>query len=277
MTKNTWMVYALADSRSPDVVRYVGITCRPSRRLRDHKRIFTGTHKSNWIRAVLDGGGEILMTTLLDGLSREEATTKEVEIIAQYLEGGARLTNSTSGGDGVVGKTPEVRAKISEKAKAAATPDVVARLQEALRRPEVIERKIAGIRAAMTPEVRKRMGDAQRGKVVSAETRAKISEACKGYKLSDEEYDRMTSAKKKSSQRADNTSGYRGVSLDAPRGMWHAYININGKRNNLGRFPTPEDAARARDAAAISAYGPDCFVNLPVAANDNAEHKAIAA
>ena len=45
--------------------------------------------------------------------------------------------------------------------------------------------------------------------------------------------------------RKDNTSGYRGVSLDKSTGKWAAYIRRNGKRQFLGLFETPEAASAA--------------------------------
>lgn len=52
-----------------------------------------------------------------------------------------------------------------------------------------------------------------------------------------------------------NTSGFRGVSYSRARGKWEAYIRSNGKHVHLGRFDRREDAVRARDAAARSAFG----------------------
>jgi hypothetical protein len=40
--------------------------------------------------------------------------------------------------------------------------------------------------------------------------------------------------------RANNKSGYLGVSFD--RGKWAAWIKIDGKTKNLGRYLTPEEA-----------------------------------
>lgn len=45
--------------------------------------------------------------------------------------------------------------------------------------------------------------------------------------------------------RTDNTSGHIGVSFFRRRQMWQAYINVRGKRENLGYFDTAEAAASA--------------------------------
>jgi hypothetical protein len=52
-----------------------------------------------------------------------------------------------------------------------------------------------------------------------------------------------------------NKSGVKGVHWDEQREKWVAYIGSNGKRFNLGRFPTSELAAQAYDAAAKEIHG----------------------
>lgn len=59
---------------------------------------------------------------------------------------------------------------------------------------------------------------------------------------------------KNSSIRSDNTSGVIGVSWDRKSGKWHAYIQVAGKRINLGWFDDLEDAVAVRKAAEIK-YG----------------------
>lgn len=63
--------------------------------------------------------------------------------------------------------------------------------------------------------------------------------------------------------RADNTSGFVGVSFDKQSKRWLAKANINRKQTFLGYFDSPEFAARARDAAVIESHGEFAFVNLP--------------
>jgi hypothetical protein len=60
-----------------------------------------------------------------------------------------------------------------------------------------------------------------------------------------------------------NNSGYRGVGWFKPHGLWRARIKINQVDTHLGYFRSPEDAARAYDAAAREAFGEFAFVNFP--------------
>jgi hypothetical protein len=55
--------------------------------------------------------------------------------------------------------------------------------------------------------------------------------------------------------RSDNTSGIKGISWKANRNKWHAYINVNGNRYNLGHFESLEDAKQARQNKAKDLFG----------------------
>lgn len=61
-------------------------------------------------------------------------------------------------------------------------------------------------------------------------------------------------------RRADNTSGYKGVSWDK-RGRWVAYINYEGKRHHLGYFNSSEEAARAYNNVALAAFQEFAWLN----------------
>jgi hypothetical protein len=59
-----------------------------------------------------------------------------------------------------------------------------------------------------------------------------------------------------------NTSGYKGVYWREDRGYWVANIKIDGRTKNLGRFLSPEDAARAYDAKATEVFGEFAHLNF---------------
>ena len=58
--------------------------------------------------------------------------------------------------------------------------------------------------------------------------------------------------------RANNSSGYRGVSFEKQTGKWLAYIYVNGKQKKLGRHENVLDAALAFDVAAQELFGDFC-------------------
>ena len=59
----------------------------------------------------------------------------------------------------------------------------------------------------------------------------------------------------------NNTTGYRGVSVNSRSGKFHAQIKINGKQTYIGRFELPEDAARAYNTEAKKHFGDFAYMN----------------
>lgn len=60
-----------------------------------------------------------------------------------------------------------------------------------------------------------------------------------------------------------NSSGFRGVCRSDGCESWRAQLSVQGKSLHLGNFPTPEEAARAYDAAAIEYRGEYTLLNFP--------------
>lgn len=65
-------------------------------------------------------------------------------------------------------------------------------------------------------------------------------------------------------RRADNRSGFKGVSRRPDRRSWHARIQADRKLRHLGDYATPEAAARAYDAAARELFGEFARLNFPM-------------
>lgn len=61
----------------------------------------------------------------------------------------------------------------------------------------------------------------------------------------------------------NNTSGYKGVTWQKDCGKWRAQIGMDGKKQYLGLFTNPEDAACAYDAKASELFGKFARLNFP--------------
>lgn len=62
--------------------------------------------------------------------------------------------------------------------------------------------------------------------------------------------------------RLDSTSVFKGVTRHRNGKSWQARIVVDGRRYALGSFSSEEDAARAYDAAALTAWGEYAFRNF---------------
>lgn len=56
--------------------------------------------------------------------------------------------------------------------------------------------------------------------------------------------------------KSKNLCGYKGVTKNYDHPIWYANIYVDGKQVNLGKFSTPEDAARAYNTA-VKKYRPE--------------------
>jgi hypothetical protein len=64
-----------------------------------------------------------------------------------------------------------------------------------------------------------------------------------------------------SEPRADNTSGYKGVTWHKNVGKWHASVFKDGKRHYVGVFECKHEAARAYNLKAVELFGEFAFLN----------------
>jgi hypothetical protein len=66
------------------------------------------------------------------------------------------------------------------------------------------------------------------------------------------------------SMRKDNTSGYKGVSLDKSTGHWKPLIHVDGKAKTCGQFKNKHHAALAYDLWAVDLHGEYASTNFTV-------------
>lgn len=178
----TWEIYAIEDPRTR-IVRYVGVTFRPKRRLNEHlcrARQGGRTHRDCWIRSLLSLDLQPMLVQLESGTG--EWREAERRWIAHYRLH-TKLVNHTDGGEGTPGyvPTPELRAKWSLSRRG--------------------RRYAAGRRSGMfgkthSPETRARIAAAGEGRVQPPEARAKVSEARRGKPLSPEHREKLSKAKR---------------------------------------------------------------------------------
>jgi hypothetical protein len=67
-----------------------------------------------------------------------------------------------------------------------------------------------------------------------------------------------------SSNRKNNTSGYRGVYFDKRKNKWNVEIRKDGRHIFVGYFSDPKEAARARDRVVREIHGEFAVLNFPL-------------
>lgn len=154
-------VYGLFAPPLDPHVRYVGITRAPlARRLNAHlsrARCGERTHKATWIRKVLAAGAAVQIKPFIEVPFEERVVWEQA-----FIAGLPNLTNLTIGGEGAYGNTYRRGAKHTSETRA--------RMSAAH----------AGVkRSSHTVETKAKMRAARLGRVPSAETRARMSEAAK--------------------------------------------------------------------------------------------------
>lgn len=105
--------YGLCDPDTEEI-RYIGKSIRPFQRAINHLNDRSRCHRTNWIQSLLSQGKEPKIKIL--GSIRGNVRWQEWEKwwIAVGKSRGWRLTNSTSGGDGVPDLPPEIRERIRQ-------------------------------------------------------------------------------------------------------------------------------------------------------------------
>jgi hypothetical protein len=207
---------------------------------------------------VLRDGGDILMRTLAKDLTHEGAKSAEIALINKHRK--PTLTNLTDGGDGTSGRhySSETREKIAAARRGKSlSVDTKAKLSAA-----ITGRASPNKGKVLSAEWRANISAAGRSRMQYPAERDRISLMGKIRYANDNERKRTADAAHRTGPNANNKSGFKGVSFQSRTGKWVAQIKL-GKQTALGRFHTPEDAARAYDKAAFEAWGRDCYLNFP--------------
>lgn len=164
---DTASIYVLVDPRDGEV-RYVGWTTKTlAWRLLRHVKARGKTWRDNWI-AVLLGLGEIPIIRVLQVLPLQGSQDAERYWIKTLRDAGCRLTNTTEGGEGVVGYTwtAEARVAVSQARQGRVTTDVT--------RAKI---SAAAQRQMADPRQRAAVSRVHKGKQISAAQRKKVGEA----------------------------------------------------------------------------------------------------
>lgn len=106
---------------------------------------------------------------------------------------------------------------------------------------EATRAKMREIARQRSPETLRKIGDAHRGKTITAEHRSRLSALYKGNEANNERLRAMS--------RARNKCGFPGVSFDTRAGKWRASAWLDGKVcRTPGNFDTAQAASEARAA-----------------------------
>lgn len=178
------LLYALTEPEqafSISTVRYIGKTDRhPDYRFKKHieSALYFKNwdyHALRWIRKLLREGRQPVMH-LLASVPSEYGSAAEVRLIQSFRAAGARLTNSTIGGEGCLGlkHSEEAKRKNSERQRG--------------RKGSEKQRQAASEfnKKRWTPEARKRHSELMKRVPFTDERRQKISAALMGSKVSEE-------------------------------------------------------------------------------------------
>lgn len=157
-------------------VRYVGKANDPDIRYKKHITQKGFSHKENWIKYLI---GQSLLPALeiIDTVSVTDWAFWEMHYIKLFKSFGARLTNSSMGGDGNVGYKPSEETK--EKLRLA---NIGKRHSDHTRSKMKENSGKYWLGKKRSEDTNKKVSKANTGKRPSLETRAKLSESHKGEK-----------------------------------------------------------------------------------------------
>jgi len=112
---NISFIYGLSSTNNPELIRYIGKSNNPNKRLMAHLTASKTkkTYRDKWINSEIEKGNKIHIKVLLCK-PESEIYNWEKEIIKLYKSFGAKLVNGNEGGLGGGNPTIEVREKIRQ-------------------------------------------------------------------------------------------------------------------------------------------------------------------
>jgi hypothetical protein len=172
--RETTFIYGLWDPRNYQL-RYIGKTKNLDKRLKTHieeaKLSNSRNHRLNWIRQLLNEELEPFIE-VLEECTNDTWEKAERDWIVECRRFGLKLTNGTDGGEGGIGEI--VKGKPSHRKGKKLSPEHSEKIKKSMQSHVGVPRP---------EEVRKKIGKAQEGKIISEETRLKIKLASKGRGL----------------------------------------------------------------------------------------------
>jgi hypothetical protein len=110
--QNTTFIYTIEDENG--IVRYIGKSNNPTKRLYGHLKEAKGTHKYNWLHSIIDRGF-FPVVKIIDEVPFVGWEPYEIKWIAKYRELGYNLVNVSDGGVGPGGaiRTSVTKEKMS--------------------------------------------------------------------------------------------------------------------------------------------------------------------
>lgn len=261
-------IYTLSCPTSGQV-RYVGKATNPKRRFRAHltKASKERNYKANWIKSLLSQG----LSPQLEIIAKVPENAWqfwERSYLHCYRSLGFDLVNGTEGGEGF--ESGDKHPKLN---KGIVTPaNTRKKISEALtgikRSPEFCEKLGASRRGKKHPFFGKTLSPEHRakiarpgalnhrfGKTMSAEQKAKISATKTGNSFHTPEMSVNQSAAQRGKKMTRNTSGFVGVSWCKEKKKWKAFVSVDYRSIQLGRFSKIEDAVFVRALAVDKHYG----------------------
>lgn len=189
-------IYTLEDPRNPGVIRYVGRTNNPTKRLNEHKRCRgRECHKIHWIKSVLNDGSSIKMD-VIDECPPHEVEELEEFYISYFKFLGCNLTNSTGKSFGVVNHSPETIEKMSaiQSSRRAEVNDKISRSLIGI--PMDASRREKHLLRVNSPEWKAKMSQVHKGKTLTESQRQHLSKIRSGWKWNEETKRKISAAHK---------------------------------------------------------------------------------